>query len=144
MEPERAVADRLKRRASHREILGAAARHHRVDRRLFRRDGAVAHGLVKQHLTRLPRAGREHRVDERFGGRYHGQAVGSALRLARFDRGPRIGDVDAVTFPVHCVRSMAECAVQTQLLSCGPIVSRHRERVKAGRRILTRFHSPCL
>src|SRR5215468_938088 len=26
-------------------------------------------------------------------------------------------------------------AVQTQLLSCGPIVPRHRERVKAGRRI---------
>src|SRR5262249_59280350 len=53
MEHERAVADRLKRRADHWEILGAAARHHRLDRRLFRRDGSVAHGLVKQHLTRL-------------------------------------------------------------------------------------------
>ena len=76
-------ADRLDRREDDGQILGQAARHHRVDRHLLDGGGREVGRDDRDQLVGCARRAREHREHAALGRRHHGQAVGPAAREQR-------------------------------------------------------------
>ena len=91
MQHELPRRERLHRGDDHRHVLGLAARHHRVDRDLFRGHRRVSRRKFSdQRVGREPRSG-EHCVDERARRGDDRQAVGPAPVVAELDLSRCIG-----------------------------------------------------
>ena len=69
----------------HPQVLGLAARHHRVDRDFFYRQRHQIWRAQTQHFLRIPGRSRQHAHHALLRRRHHGQTIGPTAFVDRFD-----------------------------------------------------------
>ena len=97
----RGVEERLQGGEDHREMLGPAAAHHRVDRELLDRRGAALGRDQAEALLGVAPGVLDQRLDAAPGGEDDREAVGPPAREAELDRLLVVGGRHYVRYQVH-------------------------------------------